>query len=297
MRFGIAIDLHATAAAADEVSFTKVLQQVRTAEDAGLDLVALPDHLQYRAGGDGDYATSDAAVGVRESTTVAAALAAATDTIGIAHSVINAPYRHPAMLAHVAASLTDIAAGRYSLGIGVGNSFEYDQLDVAADHRVARFEETLVVLAALLRDGAADVDGTYIAADRAELTLRPEHDHRPPLIVAAGGPRTMRSAVRYGDGWNGFVATDPDDRAVVDLLELLRSSCDDQGRDPADVVRTADLGVDPLDRVGARDRSIATLARLRDLGFDEVRCYAVAEPTHVGRMAAIEAFGELTRSV
>jgi len=208
VRFGVAIDLHATAAQAEEVAWVRVRDQVLTAERAGLDLVVLPDHLAYRAGGQGDYVEEGAAVGVRESTTFAAAIAATTSTIGIGHSVVNAPYRSPVMLAHVAAAIADVSGGRYSLGIGAGNSYDYDQLGVDAIRRASRFEECVEILTGLLRDGAAHLDGEYWRADHAELTLRP--DARLPVVVAAGGQRTMRIAARFGDAWNGWVPTDPD---------------------------------------------------------------------------------------
>ena len=294
MRIGIAIDLHGPARAADGVGWPAVRAQALAAERAELDLVVLPDHLAYRPGGSDGYSLPDESVGVRESFTFLAAIGAVTTTIGIGHSVVNAPYRTPAMTAHLAASLAEIAGGRYSLGIGVGNSFDYDQLGVAADHRVARFEECVRVVAALMRDGTADLDGEYWSAHRAELTLRPGPDLRPPIVVAAGGPRTMRVAVAHADVWNGWCPTDPDDPTAPDLLALLEDACTEAERDPTTIGRSFDLGVDPLDRRGARARTVETLQRLAALGVDEVRCYAVCDPSSADRLAAIDALAELS---
>jgi alkanesulfonate monooxygenase SsuD/methylene tetrahydromethanopterin reductase-like flavin-dependent oxidoreductase (luciferase family) len=293
MRIGLAIDLHAPASAAPEVEWGNVREQVLEAERMGLDLVVLPDHLSYRAGEDNGYSVPDEAVGVREAVSVAAAVAAVTSTIGVGHSVINAPYRTPAMLAHIAATLADISGGRYSLGIGVGNTFDYDQIGVAADHRVARFEECVEILSGMLRDGSADLPGNYWTANRAELAFRPGPDKRPPIVVAAGGPRTMRSASRFGDAWNGWAPTNPDDDTVERLLDLLDATCHETGRDRATIGTTVDLAVDPLDLAGARARSVNMLDKLEALGIDEARCYVHAEPTHEGRMDAIRAFGQL----
>lgn len=294
MRFGVAIDLHATAASAGEVAWPRVREQVLLAEQLGFDLVVLPDHLSYRAGGEGDYATPDEPVGVRESTTEAAALAAVTSRITIGHSVINAPYRTPAMLAHIAATLADICDGRYSLGIGVGNSFDYDQLGIAADRRVSRFEECVDIVAALLRDGHADVAGNHWWSTDADLTFAPDPDRRPPIVVAAGGPRTMNVAARCGDAWNGFSPTDPAGTVVKGLLDLLEQTCDEVGRDPSSIGRTVDLGVDALDLHGARNRSIETLSMLAEIGVGEARCYVLCEQTHAARIEAIAALAELT---
>lgn len=297
MRFGVAIDLHATAETATEVGWQHVREQALTAERVGFDLVVLPDHLSYRAGGEGDYVLPDQAVGVRESVTVVAAIAASTSTIDVGHSVVNAPYRTPAMLAHIAATLADISGGRYSLGVGVGNSFDYDQVGVDADHRVARFEECLEIVSSLLRTGAADFEGTHWSASNAELVLAPEADRRPPIVVAAGGPRTMRAAVRFGDAWNGWCPTEPDSPIAADLVRLLDRECAEQERDPTSIDRTFDLGVDPLDLGGARNRSIEVLAQLRELGATEIRCYALCRGTHTARLEAIEALAEMVHDL
>ncbi len=297
MRYGLAIDLHATAATAHEVSWHHVREQALTAEQLGFDLVVLPDHLSYRAGGDGDYVLPDAAVGVRESVVEVSALAASTTRIGIGHSVVNAPYRSPAMLAHIAATLADISGGRYTLGIGVGNSFDYDQLGVAADHRVDRFEECVEITARLLHDGRVDFEGAYWSSSHAELVLLPEPEHRPTVVVAAGGPRTMRIAARFGDAWNGWCPTDPAGTVAANLLGLLDHTCEDLDRDPASIGRTVDLAVDPLDLSGARNRSIDTLGMLAELGVDEARCYAISTDTHTARLEAITALRDMTTNL
>lgn len=297
MRIGVAIDLHAPSGSAGEVTWPNVREQVLTAEQLGFDLVVLPDHLAYRTDGEGDYANPVEPVGARESVTEAAALAAVTSLIVIGHSVINAPYRTPSMLAHVAATLADISDGRYSLGIGVGNSFDYDQLGVPADERVGRFEECVEILSGLLRNGSADLHGSYWSASDAELALAPGPDRRPPIVVAAGGPRTMKVAARFGDAWNGFVPTDPASTVMDELLRLLDRTCDEVGRDPASIGRTVDLGIDPTDLRGARGQSVEMLGLLAELGVDEVRCYALSEETHGARVEAIAALAELVTEI
>ena len=287
MRYGVAIDLHVGESAPGEVSWPNIRSLALVAESGGFDLVVVPDHLAYRAGGDGDYSLPDERVGVRESMTTAAAIAASTSTIGIGHSVINAPYRPPALLAHQIAALCDIADGRYTPTIGAGNSFDYDQLGVDASRRARGLEECVQVVAELLRSGTAHLEGDQWTTDRAELALRP--DPAPAIIVAAAGPRAMGVAARLGDGWNGWVPTDPQNDHVDRLLRLLEQACGDHGRDPATVVRTADVVIDPLDVAGARQRSVETLEMLAAKGFDEVRCWLHSEATFVARRDALEA--------
>ncbi len=288
MRYGVAIDLHVGESAPEEVAWPNVEALAQLAESGGLDVVVLPDHLAYRAGGDGDYSLPDEGVGVREAMTTAAAVAASTSTIGIGHSVINAPYRPPAMLAHQIAALADIAGGRYTPTIGAGNSFDYDQLGVNGTRRASGLAECIQVVAELLRSGTAHLEGTHWTTDRAELALRP--DPAPAIIVAAAGPKAMEVAARLGDGWNGWVPTDPDSEHVDHLLHRLQRACTDHGRDPDTMVRTADVVIDPLDAAGARQRSIETIDMLAAKGFDEVRCWLHSDATFEARRDALEAY-------
>ena len=293
MRYGVAIDLHVEESATGEVTWRNIRTLAELAESGGVDVIVLPDHLAYRAGGEGDYSLEDERVGVREAMTIAAALAASTTRIGIGHSVINAPYRPPAMLAHQIAALADIAAGRYSPTIGAGNSFDYDQLGVDGSRRASGLEECVQVVAELLRSGTAHLEGTHWTTDRAELALRP--DPAPAIIVAAAGPRAMALAARLGDGWNGWVPTDPESEHVDHLLHRLERACSEHGREPATIVRTADVVIDPLDLAGARQRSIETIDMLADKGFDEVRCWLHSDTTFSARRDALEEYLTLRR--
>ena len=293
MRIGYAIDLHATAANSKEVEWERLREQVTLAEYAGLDIVVVPDHLMYRAGADSGYATKDAPVGVWESTTVAAAMLAATTTIDIGHSMMNTPYRAPALVANVAATLDAIGGGRYSLGIGSGNSLDYAGIGVDDDRRLGRFAEALHIIHGLLKEGRADLAGEYVRAQGAELVLRGPRPQGPPIVVAAGGPRSMELAVRYGDAWNGEFAFDPEHADLRKALADLDQLCERQERDPETLRRTVDGVVDPLDLKGKREATRKVLHGLAELGIDEVRCYPVTAGTHESRMRAITALAVL----
>lgn len=293
MRIGYAIDLHATAANSKEVEWDRLREQVTLAEYAGLDIVVVPDHLLYPAGADSGYATKDAAVGAWESTTMAAAMLASTTSIHVGHSMMNTPYRAPVLVANVAATLDAIGGGRYSLGIGSGNSLDYAEMGVADERRTARFAEALHIIHGLLKEGRADVAGDHVRARGAELVLRGPRPEGPPIVVAAGGPRSMELAVRYGDAWNGEFAFDPEHTVLRSALTDLDRACESSDRDPATLRRTVDGAVDPLDLRGKRDATRKVLHGLAELGIDEVRCYPVTAGTHESRMRAITALAVL----
>ena len=107
----------------------------------------------------------------------------------------------------------------------------------------------------------------------------------------------MRVAATHADTWNGWLPTDPDGEHAERLLDLLSATCREIDRDAGTVGRCADLVIDPLDIRGARDRSIATMSRLADLGFDELRCYTLCESTQSARLEALEATAQLVTEV
>ncbi|MCJ7711449.1 MAG: LLM class flavin-dependent oxidoreductase, partial [Chloroflexi bacterium] len=78
-------------------SWLSVRDQALAAEAAGFDLVVFEDALLYPDG--------DESLGVWESVSMVAAIAAATSTIGVGHAVMNSPYRQPAVTAKIAATL------------------------------------------------------------------------------------------------------------------------------------------------------------------------------------------------
>lgn len=293
MRLGIALDLHAPAQERGEVGWEQLRQQTLVAEAAGLDLVVVPDHLYYSPGGDNGYARRDVPVGAWESVAVVAALAAATSRIDIGHSMLNAPYRNAAITANIAVTLDEISGGRYSLGIGSGNSYDYDELGVDTSDRHQRFAESLTIISGMLAGETVDVNGTHAKASSAELVLR-HRDAGPPLIVAANGPRSRRLAVRHGAGWNLWAGIDEQHDAVASAITDTHTACEELGRDAQTLITTIDTPVDALDLHGQRERSLRSLARLGELGADEVRCYVANDGTHASRMAGLEALAEIS---
>src|SRR3954469_22860403 len=95
------------------MSFDVILERTLAAEAAGFDSVWLMDHLAAPAAPDQD---------TFEGWTLAAALAARTTTIRIGHLVTCDPFRHPAVLAKMAATVDVISGGRLELGIGWGSA-------------------------------------------------------------------------------------------------------------------------------------------------------------------------------
>jgi alkanesulfonate monooxygenase SsuD/methylene tetrahydromethanopterin reductase-like flavin-dependent oxidoreductase (luciferase family) len=239
------------------------------AEGAGFDRVVFEDVLLH-AEDDGDQ-------GVWDPTVVAAAIAASTSRIGLAHAVVNNPYHHPALVARAAATLDEVSGGRYSLGIGAGDTpADYERFGIPSHRRYSRLAESIAVIASLLRTGQAAIDGEFVQVPAGTLVLRGPRPAGPPIIIAAGKPRMLRLAAEQADEWNWW-STRPDapeqERELVDAFDR---ACDEAGRDPDTVSRSIDLfsisppGLDGSSDVGA-DELAARILGWQQLGFGEVR--------------------------
>jgi alkanesulfonate monooxygenase SsuD/methylene tetrahydromethanopterin reductase-like flavin-dependent oxidoreductase (luciferase family) len=282
MRIGLIVQLHGRPDGPKPVpTWERVLGLAEAAESVGFDNFVFEDALLYRG--------QEETYGCLESMSIAAALAATTSTIEIGQSVVNAPYRSPALTAKMAVTIDEISGGRYVFGIGAGNTADsdYEAFGFPTDRRYSRFAEAIEIISSLLDSGSADFEGDFHSAKEAEMVLRGPRPGGPPINIAAGGPKMMRLAARYADAWNWWFY---DHRTALETLapvvEELERACDEVGRDPASLVRTLDAyTLDPMGRAepdgatgighplsGSPDEMAGALLELRSLGFTEVRC-------------------------
>ena len=279
MRIGIAVDSHGRASLPQRPATTweSIKDQALAAEAVGFDAVFVPDHLLYHS--------DDGNTGCWESVSLAAALAAVTSTIEIGHSVFNAPYRSPALVAKIAETLDEISGGRYILGIGAGNvpDSDYAAFGIQADKRHSRFAEAIEIIHDLLKNGRVDFEGKYWSARNADLVLRGPRPQGPPIVIAAWGPKMMHLTARFADMWNGWVPVEkgPSTESFRPMVEGLERACQKAGRDPATLRRSLDIQVDLLSLHGEGEKPIAgtseeiaeAMLAFREIGVDEVRCY------------------------
>src|SRR4051794_3848642 len=92
--------------------WARIVERSQAAEATGFDSLWLMDHL---------VAPMRLDVDTFEGWTVASALAARTERIRIGHLVLCDPFRHPALLAKMAATLDVVSNGRLDLGLGWGS--------------------------------------------------------------------------------------------------------------------------------------------------------------------------------
>ncbi|MGX9790825.1 LLM class F420-dependent oxidoreductase [Mycobacterium sp. MMS18-G62] len=163
-------------------------------QDAGFDVLTIPDHL---------VASLSPFAG-------AAAAALATDQLHVGTLVLNNDFRHPVDTAREAATVAAVSGGRFELGLGAGHmKAEYDAAGLKFDSgktRVDRLVESVDVIRPLLSGHAVDVDGAHycVRAEAAALVADPGVD--VPLLIGGNGNRVLGLAGRVADiaGLAGF---------------------------------------------------------------------------------------------
>lgn len=202
-----------------------------------------------------------------EGWTTLTALAQATTRLRLGTLVTGIHYRHPAVLANMAAALDIISGGRLELGIGAGWNEEESgaygiELGTVKD-RLDRFEEATQVLIGLLSQETTDFDGKFYQLRNARNEPKgPQQPHPPICIGGSGEKRTLRIVAKYADHWN-FVGGTPEEFAHK--VDVLRTHCAAVGRDPAEITLSAHVRLSPdLDYA----KAIAEAAALGEAGLD-----------------------------
>lgn len=207
------------------------------------------------------------------------ALARETTRIRLGTLVTPVILRHPLLLAMSVSTVDHASNGRAVLGIGAGGARE-DLAGVGLEELnpselIDRLEEQLVIVDALLRGETVTREaGPYRTRDA--VIERPVQRPRPPLLVAAQGPRALRIAARHADIWNSLGGQPIDgnrltlEEAVAATrrqVELIEEACREQERDPASLRRSVFAW-----RAGAlssADAFTEWVGRYRELGFDD----------------------------
>jgi F420-dependent oxidoreductase-like protein len=214
--------------------FEAVLAAATHAARSGWDGVYVADHFMANAGGPFPPQTPTLECG-----TTVAALAAAVPDIRLGTLVLGNTYRHPAVVANMAATVDRISGGRFTLGLGAGwQQNEHQQYGIQlppVKERIDRFEEAVQVVRGLLRQPLTTYDGVYYQLAEALCEPKPVQDPLPILIGASGEQRMLGIVARYADQWNCWGAPE----LVRHKSGVLDQHCDKAGRDPAQIRRTA----------------------------------------------------------
>jgi F420-dependent oxidoreductase-like protein len=175
------------------------------------------------------------------------ALAQATRRLRLGVLVTGIHYRHPAVLANMAASLDIISNGRLELGIGAGwNEQESSAYGIelgTPKERSDRFEEACQVLTGLLSQETTTFAGDYYQLTDARCEPKGVQRPHPPLCIGGSGERrTLRTAAKYAQHWN-FVGGTVEEFAHK--RDVLHQHCAEIGRDPAEIMLSSHVRPGP----------------------------------------------------
>src|ERR1700759_1981210 len=150
-------------------------------------------------------------------------------------SVTDTGRRNPAVTAQAVATLHLLTRGRAILGIGTGEREGNEPYGIEWSKPVARFEEAMATIKALGGSGGELVnrDSPFFPLRKAVFDLPPYRGKRPEIWIASHGPRMLRAAGRYGDGYFPAFPHRPVD--YKQRLDAVRSAASDAGRDPMSI--------------------------------------------------------------
>jgi probable F420-dependent oxidoreductase len=228
-----------------------------TVEGLGFDLLMVSDHIAVTP----DVAEQYPAPFYEPFTTLSW-LAGLTRGIRLGTTVLIVPYRHPLLIARMAANLNDLSGGRLVLGVGVGWAREeFGALGVPFRDRGRLTDEHLRAILAAWQD-ETDYRGGRI-----------------PLWIGGNSDAALRRAVRLGDAWHPLRFTPG---WMAEAAVRLTACAADQGRPapalmPRIALRLTEAPVTASISGGGRlaghgtiDQIMADLGQLRSLGADTV---------------------------
>ena len=219
---------------AADYSYEEILGLARESEKAGLESFWVSDHF---FGGDG-FPDRDCL----EAWTLLAALARDTKTVRLGCLVTAAQYRNPGLLAKIVAGVDHMSGGRIEFGIGAGwkeneyKAYGYEFANPGA--RVTQMNEAIQICRLLWTEERATFTGKHYRVEDAVCAPKPRQRPHPPIWIGGRGPRVMRSAARYADGF-----------------DISRRSADADPMD-ADAIRAVNAELDEVCRAVKRERKL-----------------------------------------
>jgi probable F420-dependent oxidoreductase len=239
---------------------------VTAAEEAGFTSVWAPEHIvipaeyisEYGFSADGKIGLADRAM--PDPLIWLTFVAAVTSRIRLGTGILLLPQHNPLILAKATSTLDVLSGGRFDLGIGPGWLREaFDALGVGFTDRGARTDECIEVLREVWTQSQASFDGEHYRFDRVRSYPKPTAG-TVPIHVGGDSRAAARRAGRTGDGF--FPAMWPTERVFRELpalLDVMRRSAREAGRDPARIHVTAGGATDAEEAKWFADQGVHQL--------------------------------------
>ncbi len=215
--------------------FAPVTEVVKVADQAGIDLVSITDHVVMGENThEYPYGPFPAPLDFPwfEPLTVLAVLAGVTRRIRLSTSVVIAPLRPAVLLAKQLATLDVMSRGRVSIGLGVGwQKEEYIAAGVPWEGRYRRFVEQLQVCKLLWSQAPAAFHGATVDFQKIHAFPRPVQKGGIPIWLGLSpSDRNIERMAEHGDGW---IPMEQNPDKLAPLIARIRGAVAARGRDPA----------------------------------------------------------------
>ncbi len=212
-------------------SWNDTLALAKHAEATGWYSIWFADHFMPNA--------EDTSGPYSECWTTLAALGATVPRVRIGALVTGNTYRHPAVLAKMAATVDQISGGRCVLGLGAGwqeNEHKAYGIEFSTlGGRMGRYEEACQIIKGLFTNDKTNFSGKYYQLTDAPLAPKPVQKPLPLLIGGGGEKRTLRIAAKYADEWNVWGTPE----VLAHKGAILNQYCEEIGRDPKSIKHSA----------------------------------------------------------
>ncbi|HUY44917.1 MAG TPA: LLM class flavin-dependent oxidoreductase [Streptosporangiaceae bacterium] len=235
----------------------------REAERLGYDFVSAADH---PCGGSPSY----------ETTIMLTWIAARTSRIKVASRVLGVPFRRPAMVAKLAASLDLLSGQRFILGLGAG----YSDQEIAAlgasglspAGKIDGLAEAIQVIRGAWTQSSYTQDGRHYSVR--DLGMEPKPTSPIPVWLGTFGPRALAVTGRLADGWIPSLGYMPTEEFPA-MRHRIDAAAEAAGRRPDEIrsILNLSIHIDPyaqpqLDAVtGSATQVVSQLRDLLGLGF------------------------------
>jgi probable F420-dependent oxidoreductase len=268
------------------------LELARLAERVGYHSLWLSDHVcmgrdlgaAHTANESGTRAYPDRPVMLDVVATIGA-IAAVTERIRLAPSVLIAPYRHPLTVAHQFATLDVLSNGRVIMSAGSGwDPQEFAAVGADYEHRGAVTEECVEVWKHAWIADWLDWHGRFYEIADVSLEPKPVQKPHPPIVFGAVSEVGARRAARTSDGlYPMFLDAYADTGRFDHLRDAVLREAERIGRDVSGFrlyAFVSGLVTDPSDELavaaprrtltGSAEQLIADLERFAAHGYSHV---------------------------
>ena len=281
MRFGVFTSMGAQ-------TWPEVLEHWRHLDRQGWDVGCVTDHFMPN--------TPTREGPVMEAWSTLSALALAVPRMRIGTIVLGNTYRHPAVVAKMAAQVDIISNGRLLLGMGAGwQENEHDAYGLpfyTLRERLERLDEACEVMRLLWSQERSSFDGRYYRLCDAPLDPKPIQQPHPELMIGGGGERvTLRIAAKHADHWNVWGGPE----VLARKGAILEQHCAEVGRDPGAIRRSANMALLFTERASEAEALCDGIAKRMGRHIDVARdtCLAgtpeqVIERIHALRDAGVD---------